>query len=164
MQSEGVGSYWPFTTGKMVDQANLQLELILNTLSTRFLLIPNQHVGVHEIGFAAQWATREFIARRGGAKFKQEAIKEARCPILGYALSSMKIDGTKIPKAFLQVDKQPEVGEEGYDAGAEILTAFFKREAEKFLTPTLTPLGKQIIEVHMDNGSVADYYSLIPKL
>jgi len=76
----------------------------------------------------------------------------------------MKIDGTQIPKAFLQVDQQPEVGTEGYDAGAEILTAFFKQEAKKFLTPELSQLGRRIIDVCLNNGSVADYFALIPKL
>ena len=31
MKSEGVGSYWPFATGKKVDQANLLLEQILKS-------------------------------------------------------------------------------------------------------------------------------------
>ena len=31
MKSEGVGSYWPFATGKKVDQANLLLKQILST-------------------------------------------------------------------------------------------------------------------------------------
>lgn len=45
MTSEGVGSYWPFATGRMVDQANLLLKQIMDTPSTRYKLIPNQHVG-----------------------------------------------------------------------------------------------------------------------
>jgi hypothetical protein len=164
MQSEGVGSYWPFATGKMVDQANLLLEQIMRTLSTRYLLIPNQHIGAYYVGFAGQWATREFIARRGGVRFKREALTESRCPLLGYALQSMRIDGTQIPKAFLQVDQQPEVGIEGYDAGAEILTAFFKQEVKKFLTPELLPLGRRIIDTCLNNGGISDYFTLIPKL
>ena len=164
MMSEGVGSYWPFATGKMVDQANLLLEQILRTLSTRYLLIPNQHIGAYNVGFSGQWAAREYIARRGGVKFKPEALTDSRCPLLGYALVSMKIDGTQIPKALLQVDLQPEVGIEGYDAGANILTTFFKQEAKQFLTPELLPLGRRIIEVCLNDGGIADYFALIPKL
>ena len=164
MVSEGVGSYWPFATGKMVDQANLLLEQILRTLSTRYLLIPNQHIGAYHVGFSGQWAAREYIARRGGVRFKPDALIESRCPLLGYALVSMRIDGTQIPKAFLQVDQQPEVGLEGYDAGANILTAFFKEEVRKFHTPELLPLGRRIIDLCLGDGSIADYYSLIPKL
>jgi len=164
MMSEGVGSYWPFATGKMTDQANLLLEQILRTLSTRYLLIPNQHIGAYHVGFSGQWAAREYIARRGGVRFKPEALKESRCPLLGYSLVSMRIDGTQIPKAFLQVDQQPEVGVEGYDAGANMLTAFFKQEARKFLTPELLPLGRRIIDICLNDGSIMDYYTLIPKL
>jgi hypothetical protein len=35
LESEGVGSYWPFATGKMVPQANLLLTQIANTPKTR---------------------------------------------------------------------------------------------------------------------------------
>ncbi|MDR3238706.1 MAG: DUF4914 family protein [Clostridiales bacterium] len=164
MQSEGVGSYWPFATGKMVDQANLLLEQIMRTLSTRYILIANQYIGAYHVGFAGQWVTREFISRRGGAKFQPEATTPSRCPLLGYSPKSMRIDGTQIPKAFLQVDQQPEVGVEGYDAGAALLNDFFKREAQKYLTPDLLNLGRKIIAVCLNDGGLQDYYDLIPKL
>ena len=45
MTSEGVGSYWPFATDRMVDQANLLLEQIVNSPNTRHILIPNQNIG-----------------------------------------------------------------------------------------------------------------------
>ena len=63
MKSEGVGSYWPFATGKKVDQANLLLEQILNTPETRYILIPNQYIGCYKVGFAGEWATREYLSR-----------------------------------------------------------------------------------------------------
>lgn len=47
MSSEGVGSYWPFATGRMVDQANLLLEQIMDYPNTRYILVPNQHVGIY---------------------------------------------------------------------------------------------------------------------
>lgn len=49
MTSEGVGSYWPFATGKQVTQANLLLKQIVDTSNTRFILIPNQNVGVYRL-------------------------------------------------------------------------------------------------------------------
>ena len=67
MTSEGVGSYWPFATGRRVDQANLLLRQILETPNTRFVLTPNQHVGAWRVGFMPQWLSREYLARRGGA-------------------------------------------------------------------------------------------------
>ena len=164
MKSEGVGSYWPFATGKKVDQANLLLKQIRNTLSTRYILIPNQYIGAYKVGFAGQWATREYLSRRGGVKFRPEALKDSRCPILGYTLDSIKIDGNVIPKGLLQVNCQPEVGDEAYDKGAKILTDFFKEQLAQFNTDSLDPLGKQIIEACMSDASVEDYYNFIPKL
>jgi hypothetical protein len=162
MTSEGVGSYWPFATGKMVRQANLLLEQIVNSSNTRYVLIPNQHVGAYEVSFMPQWVAREYIARRGSAKFKQEHLIEARCPLFGFGLNSLKIDGQYIRKAFLQPEMQQEVGLEGYDAGAKILTEFFKKELEKYNTEDLNPLGQQIIQLFMKGANVQDYIDLIP--
>lgn len=160
--SEGVGSYWPFATGKMVTQANLLLEQILSTSSTRYVLIPNQHIGAYKVGFMAQWISREYIARRGSAKLKPEQLKPARCPIFGYSLQSLKIDGQYLPLAFLQPETQAEIGTDGYDAGAAVLTDFFKSELKKFLTPDLHPLGRKIIELCMKDAPIEEYEKLIP--
>jgi hypothetical protein len=54
MSSEGVGSYWPFATGRRVDQANLILKQILDTPKVKYILIPNQHIGAWEVGFMPQ--------------------------------------------------------------------------------------------------------------
>ena len=164
MKSEGVGSYWPFATGKKIEQANLLLNQIRETLSTRYILIPNQYIGAYKVGFAGQWATREYLSRRGGVKFRPEALTESRCPILGYALDSMKIDGNVIPKGFLQVNCQPEVGDEAYDKGAKMLTDFFKQQLEQFNGEGLDPLGKKIIEACLNDATVEDYFNFIPKL
>ncbi len=162
MISEGVGSYWPFATGKMVKQANILLDQIIHSPSTRYVLIPNQHIGAYKVSFNPQWVAREYIAKRGSAKFKLEHLKEARCTILGYGLDSLKVDGQYIRKAFLQPERQQEVGKEGYDAGAEILLDFFKREASKFNTEELNPLGRQIIECLLRDAPLQDYIDLIP--
>lgn len=162
MISEGVGSYWPFATGKMVKQANLLLDQIVCSSSTRYVLIPNQHIGVYKVSFNPQWVAREYISRRGSAKFKMEHLKEARCNLLGYGLDSLKVDGQYIRKAFLQPERQQEVGTDGYDAGAAILLDFFKKEASKFNTEELNPLGRQIIECLLHDASLQDYIDLIP--
>jgi len=164
MKSEGVGSYWPFATGKKVDQANLLLEQIRRTPATRYILIPNQYIGAYKVGFAGEWATREYLSRRGGAQFRREALVDSRCPLLGYALESIKIDGNTIPKNFLQVNHQPEVGNEAYDVGAKILTDFFKSQLEQFNVEGMSYLGKQIIDACMNDASVGEYYDFIPKL
>ncbi|NDL66240.1 DUF4914 family protein [Anaerotalea alkaliphila] len=162
MGSEGVGSYWPFATGKKVDQANLLLEQILNTSATRYILIPNQNIGAYKVGFMSEWMTREYISRRGSAKFRRENMVPSRCGLLGYALETMKIDGHYMPKGLLQPQLQPEVGTEGYDAGAKILDDFFKKELPQFLEPGLNPLGREIIEACLNNCSLEEYEKFIP--
>ncbi len=164
MKSEGVGSYWPFATGKMVDQANLLLDQIIKAPETKYILVPNQYIGAFKVGFAGQWATREYLARRGGLNFKKEKLETARCPILGYVPQSVKLDGSTVHKGFLHVNTQNEVGDEAYDIGAEMLTDFFKKEASKYLTDDISPLGRKIIETCLNDGSVEDYYNLIPKI
>jgi len=164
LSSEGVGSFWPFATGKMVTQANLLLEQILNTQSTRYILVPNQNVGAYKVGFMPEWIAREYFARRGSAKFKPEQLLPARCPLLGYVPEHVKISGMNLPSYLLNVDKQHYVGLEGYEKGAEILTGFFKQELEQFLVPELMPLGRQIIEIVMNNGTLEEFQAAIPKL
>lgn len=158
MSSEGVGSYWPFATGRRVDQANLLLRQILQTPSTKYTISPNQHVGAWKTGFMPQWIAREYLSRRGNARFKPHQIEAARCPLLGYALHSMQIEGFFITSEFLKVHTQPDVGEHAYDQGAQILSDFFKREIEFYLKEAdLDPIGRRIIECCMRDGSLDDY-------
>src|SRR5690606_5380210 len=127
LASEGVGSYWPFATGRQVPQANLLLDQIQRSPAVDYVLIPNQHIGAWKVGFMSEWITREYLARRGNARFQKKQLVECRCPILGYALYTMRVEGFTIPRWFLQVETQPEVGEEGYDGGAEMLDTFFRK-------------------------------------
>lgn len=163
MSSEGVGSYWPFATGRRVDQANLLLKQIAETPKVNYILTPNQHIGSWKTGFMPQWIAREYLARRGGAWFSDEQLRPARCPLLGHALRQITVEGAVIGSWFLRVETQPEVGEEGYDAGAALLTHFFKEQLAKFLDPDLYPLGERIIECCMSNGTVDDYAALMPR-
>jgi len=162
MSSEGVGSYWPFATGRRVDQANLLLKQILDTPRVKYILVPNQHVGAWEVSFMPQWVTREYMARRGGARFSPSQVTACRCPLLGWNPDSISVEGRNIGSWFFKVNLQPEVGNEAYDKGAEILHDFFKKEIAQFLTDDLIPLGRQIIECCMQAGSLEDYAALIP--
>ena len=162
MGSEGVGSYWPFATGKMINHANLLLEQIINTPRIRYSLVPNQHIGVWKVGFKPQLLMREYLTRRGNAKLRSDQYQYARCPLLGFELNYLTIEGAKIPSRFLQVHKQTEVETSGYDAGAEILYDFFRTELQKYLTPELHPTGQHIIETCLRGGSVGEYLDIIP--
>ena len=161
MKSEGVGSYWPFATGKKVTQANLLLKQILSCPNTLNVLIPNQHIGAYKIGFVSEWLSREYLARHNGV-VKAKHLTPARCPLFGYALLDMKLDGQYVRQTFLRPETQSRLGEEGYDAGAKILTDFFKEELQQYLTDDLDPLGRQIIECCLNDGTLEDYLALTP--
>ncbi len=162
MSSEGVGSYWPFASGLRVQHANILLSQFVTYRRMRHILVPNQHIGAWRVGFMAQWIAREYLARRGSARFRPEQIRPARCVLLGYAMHQMQVEGQQIARWFLQVDTQPEVGPEGYDQGAQLLFEFFRRTLPPFLTPDLCPLGRQIIECALEGGTLSDFEALIP--
>ncbi len=157
MASEGVGSYWPFATGRRVDQANILLDQIMETATTSFVLIPNQHVGCWKVGFAPQWVVREYLARRGSAPWKPGDLVPARCSLLGYHRQKIQVEGQQIPPWFLDVTQQHEVGDEGYDAGAKILDTFFREQLSEFQSPDLAAKGRDVIQACLDGATVADY-------
>ena len=161
MSSEGVGSYWPFATGRKVDQANLLLKQIRETPAVRHILCPNQHVGAWKVGFMPQWVAREYLARRGSAQFSRSQLLPARLPLLGYALKEIMVEGQTIGSWFLRVNTQPEVGDEAYDAGAKILEDFFREQLVTFLEDDLDPLGRKIIDACLSNATVEDYWTLV---
>ncbi|MBS3777096.1 MAG: DUF4914 family protein [Bacteroidales bacterium] len=161
MGSEGVGSYWPFATGKMVNHANLLLEQIMETPRMRYTLVPNQHIGAWEVGFKPQLLMREYLTRRGNAKLRSNQYQAARCQLLGFELNYLTIEGAKIPTRLLQVHRQDEVTTSGYDAGAEMLFDFFKSELQKYLTPELSATGRKIIETCLSGAPVEDYLDII---
>ena len=161
MSSEGVGSYWPFATGRRVDQANLILQQIMDTPEVSYILLPNQHVGAWECSFMPQWITREYLARRNGAKFTDKQVRPSRCSLLGWNPDSIMVEARQINSRFFNVDQQPEVGVEAYDKGAQILTEFFHKELANYDSPDLHPLGRQIIECCLNGGTVDCYDKLL---
>ncbi len=163
MQSEGVGSYWPFATGEKVTHANLLLEQIVDNTITQYVISPNQHIGNWKVGFMPQMLMREYLTRRGNSRFRHTQIQPARCSLLGYELNYLTIEGSKIPSRFLKVYKQPEVGFEGYDKGAEMLLEFFRKELQQYEVKGLSDLGQKIIETCLNGGSAEDYEKLIKK-
>ena len=161
MKAEGVGSYWPFSTGKKVTSANLLLNQMLNAPNTLNILIPNQHIGAYQIGFMGEWLTREYLARRGGT-VRMKHLVPARNAIFGYSLDEMKIDGQYVRRTFLRPELQSKLGYEGYDIGAKILTDFMKEQVKQFLTDDLDPIGRQIIELCLNDAPLEDYLAITP--
>jgi hypothetical protein len=161
LSSEGVGSYWPFATGRRVEQANILLRQILTTPDTLFTLTPNQHVGAWKTSFSPQWIMREYLARRGSNPFRPEALIPARCPLLGYAMRSVSVEGVAIPTWFLRTETQPQVGEVAYDAGADKLREFFGEQLNQFLhDDDLHPYGRRIIERCLAGADIDAYERL----
>lgn len=162
MVSEGVGSYWPFSTGTKVEAANLLLKQIVEFNRTRYVLTPNQHIGAYKVSFSAEWLTREWLARKGGGRMRAEQLVPARCALFGYAPKEITLDGQPVRRTLLHPELQSQVGTDAYDAGCAILTGFFKSELRQFLTPDLDPLGRQIIELCMRDAAVEEYEALTP--
>jgi hypothetical protein len=54
-------------------------------LETNNILCANQYMGVWKVGFVAQWLAREYLARRGHARFKTDQINPlvVRCSAMG---------------------------------------------------------------------------------
>lgn len=161
LKAEGVGSYWPFATGRKVTQANMLLKQMLDAPKTLNILIPNQYIGAYHVGFMGEWLTREYLARRGGT-VRRKHLVESRCPLFGYSLDEMKIDGQYVRQTFLRPELQSKLGFEGYDKGAKILTDFFKEQLEQYLTDELDPMGRQIIELCMSDAPLEEYLRLTP--
>ena len=161
LKAEGVGSYWPFATGLKVTQANLLLEQIMNSPNTTNVLIPNQHIGAYHVGFMGEWLSREYLARHLGT-VRAKHLVPARCALFGYALDEMKLDGQFVRQTFLRPETQSKLGNAGYDAGAKILTDFFKEQLQQFVSDDLDPLGREIIDCCLHDGTLDDYLQLTP--
>ena len=142
--------------------ANLLLNQFTTFRRTRHILIPNQHIGAWRVGFMPEWVAREYLARRGVARFRPDQMRPARSPLLGYTLHQLHVEGRMITRWFLEVNTQPEVGDAAYDEGAEILYTFFRECLADFMKADLAPLGKHIIRCCLDRGKLEDYEVLIP--
>jgi hypothetical protein len=161
MHSEGVGSYWPFATGKKITHANLLLKQITENPDVHYVLCPVKHVGAWEVGFTPEWIMREYFSRRGGVKFNPEEICFLGSTILGYSLNSLVMEGQTINESLLKVELQPEVRKKGFREGSKILTDYFKKELEQYLTPELDPLGQEIIKAFLRDAPLEEMESLV---
>jgi hypothetical protein len=163
LEAEGVGSYWPFAIGRRVDQANLLLRQIVSTPRVRYVLCPNQHVGAWRVGFMAQWIMREFLSRRGGAKFRADQVERSESdPLLGYTPKQVVVEGQSIPAMMLRIALQRDVGEAAFKQGVGELRSFFSTELQAFLETDLDPLGQSIIHGYLAGASIEALESLIP--
>src|SRR6056297_1056438 len=96
-----------------------------------------------------QWITRDYMARRGGARFSSDQVSACRCPLLGWNPNSIAVEGRNVSAEFFKIEKQPEVGVEAYDQGASTLKEFFIKEISQYKVDDLLPLGHEIIDCCM---------------
>jgi len=167
--TEGVGSYFPFACGTQVSHANLLLNCIRQGRGIQYYLLPNQCIGVWKVGFWPQWIAREILARRGNKRLPRRLIQPARfSTLLGNTFTGLKLEGRSIPDDLLNVDQQPDVGAEAYDAGAERLYEMFVRFLKPYLTSDgepiqeLDPLGQELIRCFLRRGTVEDFAKILP--
>ena len=163
LESEGVGSYWPFLTGSRVRQANLLLQQLMECSSTLNILVPNQHIGAYETGFSPQWIDREFLTQNK-EKIPEIRLVPARCSIFGFEPESMLLGAEEIPPWLLHPWLQSELGAEGYDVGARLMQDFFEGSLGQYLSSELEPLGRRIIESCLSGCSLETYLSMSPPL
>lgn len=162
IESEGVGSYWPFATGKKVIHANLLLKNIISTPKVKYIITPNQHIGAWKVGFFAEWITREYLARRGGVRFSKDELVKSRATLLGYSLKEFIFEGQELDIGFIKVEYQPEVGESAYDEGYRYIYEFFVKETQEYYKdPELDPIGKKILSCLYDKGSLEDFENIL---
>ncbi len=163
IEAEGVGSYWPFATGRQVVHANLLLKQIISTPKVKYIITPNQYIGAWKVGFFAEWITREYLARRGGVRFSKEELVKSRGVLFGYSLKEFLFEGQEVDIGFLRVEHQPQVGEDGFDEGYRQLSNFFVKQTQVFYKdPELDKIGKKILSCLYDGGSLEDFESLLP--
>ena len=99
-----------------------------------------------------------------GGKINADRLVAARCPLFGYDIDRLRLEGQYISAGLLHPYMQPELGTEGYDAGAKQLTDFFKKELGQYLEMELDLRGREIIELCMADAPVEEYLRLSPKL
>jgi len=159
--SEGIGSFWPFAAGLRINFANLLLKQIIDSPKVHYILCPAKHIGSWSVGFVPEWIAREYLTRRGGVHFTHDEISESSLPLLGYQLEELVVEGFSFAKSFLNPALQPQVGQEAFDEGANILKDYFAQELKPFITSALNPLGKKIIDCCLAGGRTADFEKLI---
>ncbi len=161
LTSEGIGTYGPFLTGSIINHANLLLEQFIKNIKVQYLLFPNQYVGCWYVGFMPEWIGREYLSRRGNRPFIKEELIESKHSLLGYTKKTIKVEDIIVPEFLLRVELQPEIDNDTFNKGIDILYEFFKQEVKKYDKPDLMDIGKKIIQCLFDNGKLEDFEDII---
>ena len=162
MSSEGVGSYWPFATGRRVDQANILFRQVMDTPDTMFLLIPNQHIGCWQVGLRAavghaRVPGASWLGRIPGGPPVGQPLPTSR------SLAAHDSGRGSGDRSLVPASRNParSWAKKSYDRGAEILTDFFHKQIRQVpRNDELDKKAQEIIRACLDGATVADYDQL----
>lgn len=133
----------------------------MNSPNTTNVLIPNQHIGAYHVGFMGEWLSREYLARHLGT-VRAKHLVPARCALFGYALDEMKLDGQFVRQTFLRPETRPSSAPRA-TTPARRSSPISSRSRSRSSSATIsTPLGKEIIDCCLHDGTLDDYLALTP--
>ncbi len=155
--SEGVGSYWPFATGRRVDQANRSSNRCSARPQHKTFRADSQSACRRVVDrlHAAMGGDRE-LPRRDAVwlSYAPNRSFPARCSLLGYAPKQIVVEGTPIPPYFLRVELQNDVGTRSPDAGAA--TAGLLQETARKISGPRSPAAQTQHHLRLYRRRTAD--------
>ena len=145
---EGVGAYEAFLLGDPVDHANLLLRQFAETAGTiTNILVPNQHVGAYQVGFAPQHFLRAHLCL-GGTITPGDW---APCALLGQEIEPFAAgDGEPLPDVLFRPHRQPELRDGRYERGRAIVERSLRAYLPRYLQPHLHPVAARLIRAVVD--------------
>ena len=86
LSSEGVGSYWPFATGRPRGPGEPAAPADRAGHAGAVRALPNQHIGAWEVGFMPQWMPASIWPAAAAPAPAGRRSSPARCAPLGHAI------------------------------------------------------------------------------
>ncbi len=126
-----------------------------------FTLLPVGFVGAWRVKAKVLCMGRNIISGKQKTFTEQRSLFPARYVLFGYAPKATHTGQFDMPEEFLRVEKQVELGTEGYDLSAGIIRDIFITSLESHLTNEIDPLGRAIIELFLNNGSIKEFDTIL---
>ena len=110
-----------------------------------------------------EWVSREYLARHIGDGEARSTLVPARCALFGYALDEMKLDGQYRPSDLPAPRDAVEARHRGLRRRREDPHRLLQGAGHAVSSrDDLDPLGRQIIECCLHDGTLDDYLALTP--
>ncbi len=143
-----------------VPEMNALLEEIKEAQAI-FTLLPVGFVGAWRVNSKILCMGRNIISGKRKTFAGEKSLFPARFVLFGYAPKATHTGQYDLPEEFLRVEKQAELGSEGYDLSAGYIRDLFTKSLEPLLTNEIDPLGKTIIELFLANGSIDEFDTIL---